>query len=459
MSIFRGTQCHQVITCPAREYYFTDFDIGCPLGKGKFGRVYMVPTKLNYTLALKCLYKSEIIQAQVEKQIHREIKIQQTLQHPNVLRLHGYFRDEERNFLMLEFAGNEMASVEAKEGFHRDLWDFTTQFNDGHTRWYPQCYNIYQNILPAPVVLLDDSIFIAPDTVELLNNLGPNFAGFFAAKNFNWQRLAGARVLTISGLPASVYIDKIGRTVSGNYLSHDVRVNSVVSSYRITQTSFSQRLGDLTASSFLTQTSLTFSDIPVNSTSSEVVEISFAAAFVGNSFTDGPFYWANKCAANDNTNGRDDSLRPGSSGASLGQRSHARAARVDLVHHKTRIKLPNTLGSALTAADGSDGVIKSFILPGSQTGVMFIGSFEGNFSQFPLDVEAAVRQFTASGVTNLLIDVTNNGVAQGGYVCLGMFLHQFLSGTGAGSSLMGIEIRDAVAYEGWILVNVQNNVQ
>ena len=40
---------------------------------------------------------------------------------------------------------------------------------------------------------------------------------------------------------------------------------------------------------------------------------------------------------------------------------------------------------------------------------MFIGSFEGNFSQFQFDVDAAVQQFTASGVTNLIIDVTNNG--------------------------------------------------
>ena len=99
--------------------------------------------------------------------------------------------------------------------------------------WFPNCYNSYQNILPAPVVILDNGIFIAPDSVELLNQLGSNFTHFFVAKKFNWQRLAGARVLTIGGLPASDYIDKIARTVSGNYLDHNVRVNSVVSSYRI----------------------------------------------------------------------------------------------------------------------------------------------------------------------------------------------------------------------------------
>jgi aurora kinase len=94
-------------TRPTREWHLTDFDIGRPLGKGKFGRVYMVRTKVepNYILALKCLYKSEIVQSRVEKQIRREIEIQQNLRHPNVLRLYGYFHDEKRIFLMLEFAG------------------------------------------------------------------------------------------------------------------------------------------------------------------------------------------------------------------------------------------------------------------------------------------------------------------------------------------------------------------
>jgi serine/threonine protein kinase len=81
--------------------------MGRPLGKGKFGRVYMVRTKSEpkYILALKTLYKSEIIQSKVEKQIRREIEIQQNLRHPNVLRLYGYFHDDKRIFLMLEFAG------------------------------------------------------------------------------------------------------------------------------------------------------------------------------------------------------------------------------------------------------------------------------------------------------------------------------------------------------------------
>ena len=42
---------------------------------------------------------------------------------------------------------------------------------------------------------------------------------------------------------------------------------------------------------------------------------------------------------------------------------------------------------------------------------MFIGSFEGDFSQFQTDVDAAIKQFQSSGVTRVIIDLTNNGGA------------------------------------------------
>lgn len=108
---------------PTREWNLSTFDIGRPLGKGKFGHVYMVRTKSepNYILALKCLYKSEIVQSRVEKQIRREIEIQQNLRHPNVLRLYGYFHDEKRIFLMLEFAGKgELYKQLSKHGCFSD---------------------------------------------------------------------------------------------------------------------------------------------------------------------------------------------------------------------------------------------------------------------------------------------------------------------------------------------------
>lgn len=90
-----------------KQWKLSSFELGRPLGKGKFGRVYMVRTlaEPRYILALKCLHKAEIVQAKVEKQVRREIEIQSNLRHPHILRLYGYFHDEKRVFLMLEFAG------------------------------------------------------------------------------------------------------------------------------------------------------------------------------------------------------------------------------------------------------------------------------------------------------------------------------------------------------------------
>jgi len=62
-------------------FTLSSFEIGRPLGKGKFGRVYMARTKTEpkYIVALKCLFKEEIVKNKVEKQVRREIEIQSHL--------------------------------------------------------------------------------------------------------------------------------------------------------------------------------------------------------------------------------------------------------------------------------------------------------------------------------------------------------------------------------------------
>jgi len=82
------------------------FEIGKPLGKGKFGRVYLAKERSSgFVCALKVLHKSELQQGGVQKQVRREIEIQSNLRHPNVLRLYGHFQDSKRIFLILEYAG------------------------------------------------------------------------------------------------------------------------------------------------------------------------------------------------------------------------------------------------------------------------------------------------------------------------------------------------------------------
>ncbi|XP_065064586.1 aurora kinase C-like [Rhopilema esculentum] len=87
-----------------------DFDIGKPLGRGKFGRVYLAREKQSkFIVALKVLFKAQLSKANVEHQLRREIEIQSHLRHNNILRLYGYFYDEKRVYLILEYApGGEL---------------------------------------------------------------------------------------------------------------------------------------------------------------------------------------------------------------------------------------------------------------------------------------------------------------------------------------------------------------
>nr|KAJ0200571.1 hypothetical protein LSAT_V11C600303800 [Lactuca sativa] len=88
-----------------KRWTLSDFDIGKPLGRGKFGHVYVAKEKRsNHVVALKVLFKSQLKQSQVEHQLRREVEIQSHLRHPNILRLYGYFYDQQRVYLILEYA-------------------------------------------------------------------------------------------------------------------------------------------------------------------------------------------------------------------------------------------------------------------------------------------------------------------------------------------------------------------
>lgn len=88
-----------------KQWTLECFDIGKQLGKGKFGNVYLAREKsTKFIVALKVLFKTQLNKANVEHQLRREIEIQSHLRHPHILRLYGYFHDETRVYLILEFA-------------------------------------------------------------------------------------------------------------------------------------------------------------------------------------------------------------------------------------------------------------------------------------------------------------------------------------------------------------------
>ena len=130
------------------------------------------------------------------------------------------------------------------------------------------------------------NVFVVPDLLDFIPLLGTEFTDHFEQIGFNWQRLAGAKVLEIEGMDAYAYADHIASTESGNYLDHGVRVNSVFSSYRISGTDFSQRFGDIAGPAFPDRNTLKMKLIPVNSTRAEVVEVPYFADYIGLPFTD-----------------------------------------------------------------------------------------------------------------------------------------------------------------------------
>lgn len=84
-----------------------DFEIGRKLGKGKFGRVYCVRHKnTGFVCAMKVMEKQEIMQYNVQKQFRREVEIQSSLNHQNLTKLYGYFHDEKRVYLLMEYLVN-----------------------------------------------------------------------------------------------------------------------------------------------------------------------------------------------------------------------------------------------------------------------------------------------------------------------------------------------------------------
>jgi len=93
-----------------KQWALDDFEIGKPLGRGKFGSVYLArERKTKYIVALKVLKKSQLLKAGVEHQLRREIEIQSHLRNRNILRMYGYFYDAKHIYLILEYSpGGEL---------------------------------------------------------------------------------------------------------------------------------------------------------------------------------------------------------------------------------------------------------------------------------------------------------------------------------------------------------------
>ncbi|QRV84940.1 peptidase family S41 protein [Ceratobasidium sp. AG-Ba] len=335
--------------------------------------------------------------------------------------------------------------------FNRDVYDVLNRLDDGHTLWFPNCYwAAFQSIAPTPLIALEKNgvqdIYVAPDAAEFIALLGSNYTSYYEAQGFDYKRYAGAKVLTIDGISAWGYVNNIATTYSGEYIEHNIRVNSVFTNYRISNGAWSQRLGDFAGPIFPEKDSVTLSLIPVNSTKPETVKVDYRATYLGTgSFKDGPSYWEANCAATNTTNGVDHRGSSSHAKRLLLEKKRRPIAEMNAAPVKA-VGLPSPYLPDRPDVINGTGVIKAYVLQvNNKTGAVskpslreymlqFVTTatlahgwvFGGNYTQFQNDIVAALAKFKAAKVQQLIVDTTGNG---GGYVCLGEFLINALAGT------------------------------
>ncbi|KAF9564699.1 hypothetical protein EC968_004448 [Mortierella alpina] len=88
-----------------REWSLDDFELARPLGKGQFGQVYLMRERQSgFVVAMKVIHKADLMKANMEHQLRREIDIQSNLKHKHILRLDTFFHDKTKVYLVLEYA-------------------------------------------------------------------------------------------------------------------------------------------------------------------------------------------------------------------------------------------------------------------------------------------------------------------------------------------------------------------
>ncbi|KAG0031359.1 hypothetical protein BGZ82_007001 [Podila clonocystis] len=88
-----------------RQWCLDDFELARPLGKGQFGRVYLMRERQSgFVVAMKMMMKADLLRCNMQHQLRREIDIQSNLKHKHILRMDTFFHDKTRVFLVLEYA-------------------------------------------------------------------------------------------------------------------------------------------------------------------------------------------------------------------------------------------------------------------------------------------------------------------------------------------------------------------
>ena len=111
--------------------------------------------KHKFIVAIKAIKKSQLVKAGVEHQLRREIEIQSHLRQRNILRMYGYFFDEKRIYLILEFApGGELYKQLTARGHFSEAT--TARYILDLSKAFAYCHNkhvIHRDIKPENLLI------------------------------------------------------------------------------------------------------------------------------------------------------------------------------------------------------------------------------------------------------------------------------------------------------------------
>lgn len=116
-------------------------------------------------MALKVLSKRQLVENGAETLVRREIEIQTHLEHPNVLKMYGYFYDEVKIYLILEYApGGEMYKDLVKQPKRRyeeaRAADYVRQLTSA-LQYLHRNDVIHRDIKPENLLVSDGTVKIA----------------------------------------------------------------------------------------------------------------------------------------------------------------------------------------------------------------------------------------------------------------------------------------------------------
>mmetsp|Transcript_46498 Transcript_46498/g.129587 ORF Transcript_46498/g.129587 Transcript_46498/m.129587 type:complete len:395 (-) Transcript_46498:138-1322(-) len=202
-----------------RLFRLSDFELKETLGRGTFSRVRLARHAMDEQhYAIKILKKIDILRLEQLQHTKDEVGILERVQHPFVVKLHGYFMDECRVFMVLDFVcGGEI--------FTRLRAAPMGRFEDEEAKFYISEIVLALNHMHQMNVMYRD---IKPENL-LINRLG-----HVVLTDFGFAKVLADRTFTLCGTPeylAPEMIQGVGHGKSVDWWALGILLFEMIAGY------------------------------------------------------------------------------------------------------------------------------------------------------------------------------------------------------------------------------------